>query len=234
VLQGTLSTREKEAKHLRAQHDLLPLWDHFRPSWRLRRQLEAAVPEVTRGLIDGSPCAIFKVRKASRSMLRVTSYWIDAAKGNSVVRVIYEVNGKVVLQEDRSYKANDELEWVPNGWTMTERYEDGAVKRVVRAKTTATIVNKAIPPERFDISFPAGTGIIDSIQGKQAYRLSTSNGQISISQKEFLDGGVAQGGSMNGRRTVWYVAFALVLVIGAVIVRFRLLQHFFHRQGAVK
>jgi hypothetical protein len=162
TVQGLVGDPEKSANRFRSQLDLAPLLDHFRPSWRLQKQLLNAEQQAERGTVEGRECAVFRDAVKTQTSVRATTYWIDPSRDNSIVRVLHEVNGKVLLQDDRQYKEWDNFGWVLSGWRYVESFEDGSLRRAVEATVTGISINEPILEGRFDIEFPRGTAISDS------------------------------------------------------------------------
>jgi len=161
-VQGTIARVDKAAHFMRSHFDLLPLLEQFRPSWRLEALLAGVKREAEMGSIAGRACAIYRVKRGGSC-----SYWFDTTRENSVLRVLRDVNGKVLLQEDREYKELGAHGWVLNRWKSVEIHEDGSVRRSIEAEVVSVKINEPIPADHFDITFPPGTKIIDTTGNSQ-------------------------------------------------------------------
>ena len=159
--QAILKTPEKALHYIASNFPLTPLLDHFRPGWRLEGQLAGVKAEPNQGVIAGRSYSIYKVKREFGTSVRTTSYWIDPLRDHAIVRVVHEVNGKSLLQEDRVYKELSKFGWVPVSWKYVESFQDGSLSRSIEAESMSVKVNEPIAPGRFEIDLPPDTTIFD-------------------------------------------------------------------------
>jgi hypothetical protein len=157
----------KQTKHQDAENVFLsPVIRHFRPvsptfgviQIDKLRLVDSDDP------VDGIACARLEEKHGNG---KVVSYWVALDQEMSIVRCASTVKGIADAQVETSFKRDAALGWIPSRWSVT-RLDSGGKTALDSATTsvTKTEINIRIPPEVFDITFPAGTEVFDRVEEK--------------------------------------------------------------------
>ena len=128
--------------------------------------------------------------------------------------------GRLPQQIHVHYERNKIAGWVPTSWTQTQHSEEGSNLVTTNIQVLEMRLNQSIPPEEFDLRFPAGTHVSDS-SNQKSYRVQEDGTMQEVSATgENLP--AAEQGNPWHRRNEWLlmtVCIAMLIVASVYIVR---------------
>jgi hypothetical protein len=143
--------------------DFLPIALSFRPlSWGLGIEFpkQARIRSV-RGVIDGRTHVILEMQSSPQMKREV---WLDWDRGAVIARHATFIRGVRRSQLDISHWQRPGVsEWEMSGWRFVHTTAKGEVDMSHDVAVTSLAVNEPIPPDIWDVHFPAGTLVYDTI-----------------------------------------------------------------------
>jgi len=88
---------------------------------------------------------------------RKESIWVDPERDYLATRFILSHGGLPTYKVDVSYKADSDLGWIPDSWTMVQIHEDGSLLMTAHSKMNEYSINPICDKSDFDVVFPPGT-----------------------------------------------------------------------------
>jgi hypothetical protein len=187
-------------------------------------------------------CICLKELPSPKRAGYVRSFWLDPEREYSLMRYTVQApmdaGGRVVVQLDSFEYEQNGSTWVPTAWRMVDTNPRGAIRQSTMAKVERYSLNPPVEPEEFDIAFPPGTWVTQTL-GKDRggprvqyivreggeKRVITENEQ-SASYEQLLrseSGNAFQAGrERSGWGKYWASLGALAFLLAAVVLAARL------------
>jgi hypothetical protein len=107
------------------------------------------------------------------------SYWFDLSGENAVL--LYEItqSGRVVFHQEFFYKDDPKYGPIPSRWVTKVFGRDDAVRESSSVTVMSYEINKEFSDDIFDITFPAGTEVMDDTM-HLFYRLDDDGRKVEI------------------------------------------------------
>jgi hypothetical protein len=160
-----------------------------------------------RPIVDGRSCIAVKTRSSQ--------LWLDRERNYVVVREYIEQKGKVTFDLTIDYDRHRDTGWIPTGWKSVLLKPDGAMLNYLEAQVTVASINATIPPEQFEIVFPAGSYVADAKERRDA--VVNADGDLETTARWSSPG---QQVSNGAKHSAWY-AGAVAIVTAAVVLLVR-------------
>jgi hypothetical protein len=114
--------------------------------------------------IRGRPCVQgYVVEQDAQGTYRF-SVWYDVERDYSLVREVHSLNGTITRQMDIDYAPNETVGWLPSRWNWSRRKDPrGSIDMTIRVEAVRAEFNQTLNSALFDIAFPVGTAVIDSV-----------------------------------------------------------------------
>jgi hypothetical protein len=116
------------------------------------------------GTIDGHSCIV--VEETGDGPIR-KSYWVDPKREYIVLRYASKVEGKDRTRQDIQYEQRGDYGWVPVYWKTVALRESGRFDESTECRVTNCSVNEPLAAAEFQITFPAGTMVLDEVHGRE-------------------------------------------------------------------
>lgn len=158
---GRISNRDKHRDVLIVH--MSPVLRHWRPLSPALNPFKVDELKLvsTEEKIGGDRCILIQEPYGMFGGIR--KYWIAPGKDMAIVRTIV-LRGETLLNEvNVSFKDDAKLGWVPEKWKSTSYRNDGRAMHSATHTVTDIEINLDVPPGTFDIVFPPGTEVYDSI-----------------------------------------------------------------------
>lgn len=130
--------------------------------------------------------------------------WFAARQGFPLVRTAGGHDKRDFYQFDIETRDDDQWGWLPKGWKFAN-VAAGDLRIGQTATVTDLAVNVPVDPKLFDIDFPPGTDVYNSVT-KENYIVPEGRGKSPILETEKVPGAVSAGAgtaanqnSSNGR-----------------------------------
>ncbi|WP_339911496.1 hypothetical protein [Symmachiella dynata] len=110
---------------------------------------------------NGVSCVLLVEKNGAGNRIR-RMLWADPARNFHIVRFVLKYNdGGFHRTVDFEYNEDDTYGWVPSGWKIVRKDQEGRVILRIDAKITAYELNPQISADNFRIDFPQGTHVQD-------------------------------------------------------------------------
>lgn len=139
----------------------VPIMIVFRPFDRAMSHFDPANLRLTteRGMVDGRSCIVFRQRNGDY----VRSVWVDNARDFVPVRYVSGPRGRTSIQIDISYSNDPRYGWIPTSWNIALMDAHGGIEESWDTRSVKYELNEIIPDSAFQLAFPPGTMVRDSI-----------------------------------------------------------------------
>jgi hypothetical protein len=114
-------------------------------------------------LVDQQPCLIVTHSQGQDLENRV---WVDPARDYVPVRWYEVYRGTTTVSIEIKYSSDPQYGWVPTSWNYAYLLPKGEVRESISCKVTHYEINKPISDDTFDIQFPPGTWVTDTINNE--------------------------------------------------------------------
>ena len=160
---------------------LLPVLLAFRPVEPALSRVHENKLTVSRdvGVIGSDDCLVLCERTEHGGKWR---YWVNPKQDYHIVRYTFcTEKGKVADQCDITYEQDSKSsEWYPSSWKSSAFFSGVTLRESVTARVTSIAINTAIQEAMFHFSFPPGTRVYSSVDGKLTIYLVEPNGTRHI------------------------------------------------------
>lgn len=160
-----------------------PLWLSFSAGDMLNRlNFKTSAMSANGKQCQGKPCVEIKMSRDG-----VESYvYVDPTRANVPVRFV-EMRGQKEVRSETTiqYDKNEVVGWVLSSWISKLYGGNGEVETTVVGKMEKVEINGLIKDEVFDIPFPVGTRIRETINGVTKFYIQEADGK----RQETIRGG---------------------------------------------
>jgi len=142
--------------------DLLPIRLVFRPFDEKIGVADRSKLLLTdrQGVVDGSVCTVIQQGDET--------FWVDPNRSFVLVRNLCVRRGITARQVDIQYSKGKVTDWIPTSWTMMSfGGTDGKPVATTSAKVTECKLNSAIPEATFELDFPIGAWVRNSMTNER-------------------------------------------------------------------
>jgi hypothetical protein len=151
----------------------------------IQEKLTGFAPKTEPELWNGQKCLILE--SAAIEKKRGWQYWIDPAKGYSIVRKLYILDGgNIRRQLEIEYKQHEKSVWLPERWTNTGFDANGKIAISDSVQVTRSEINSPIDKAEFEVVFPIGSFVHD-VSGK-SYIVRKDGSKRWIDESEYGPG----------------------------------------------
>jgi len=175
IMDGTTSDSRKVVLYW-------PIMLAYRPFDTTMSYLDPGSLKMTaeQGMVDGRPCLILRQRTGDF----VRTVWVDAGREFVPVRCLSERGGVTSFQIDVSHSKDAKYGWVPTSWSIALLEKHGAISESWDAKVVKYELNETIPESTFQLNYPPGTMVSNSMT-KESYLVLEDGGKRPIQPGEF-------------------------------------------------
>ncbi|HUE72397.1 MAG TPA: hypothetical protein VMP01_16045 [Pirellulaceae bacterium] len=99
----------------------------------------------------------------------IESFWVAPDQDMAILRRTTTQPGRLTSETDVTFKFDAKLGWIPANWIRKGYKQDGSVLGTYKATVVTTEVNPDVPKETFDILWPPGTEVYDSVARRKFY-----------------------------------------------------------------
>jgi hypothetical protein len=138
----------------RAFRSLSPTMRSFR--------VETLKPSRVKSVIGGRTCEQFILHGVDGYH---SDYWLDPNRDWVVVREAHRFSDGITVL-DNEYEADPTCGWIPKAWEFRDTAKSGPPVCVSKFTMVSYRLNLSVPDDTFQVTFPAGTEVIDSSTGQ--------------------------------------------------------------------
>ncbi len=139
-------------------------------------------------IVNGRSCIVLRQERGANNLVDIV--WVDAAREFVPVRFVNSSKeGIVSLQVDISYAKDANYGWVPASWKFSKMGPNGGIDWSWGTNAIKYKLNEAIAESTFQMNYPSGTFVHDSVT-KEQYILLDNGQKRPVAQSELRGKGL--------------------------------------------